>query len=135
MTLTHLNPDHLTGSPVFSQGVLSTRTGLVYVGGQNGTDSAGTLREGFAAQTEQAYRNVLAVLEAAGCSTEDGTDARIGDIQSVVFPHHREGCAPMRASAPDPAEKPTPWNAQLAPSGSHPPANQRPLSSQQPCNQ
>lgn len=71
MTLTHLNPDHLASSPVFSQGVLSTRTGLVYVGGQNGTDSAGTMREGFAAQTEQAYRNVLVVLEAAGCSTAD----------------------------------------------------------------
>lgn len=61
----------LASSPVFSQGVHSKRSGLVFIGGQNGTDSDGTLLEGFAAQTAQAYRNLLAVLTEAGCAQED----------------------------------------------------------------
>lgn len=71
MALTHLNPEQLASSAVFSQGVLSTRAGVLYVGGQNGNDATGAMAEGFATQTEQAYRNVLAVLDAAGCSTDD----------------------------------------------------------------
>jgi 2-iminobutanoate/2-iminopropanoate deaminase len=42
----------------------------LYVGGQNGTDGDGTLLEGLEAQTEQALRNVLAVLAAAGTDRE-----------------------------------------------------------------
>lgn len=42
----------------------------LYVGGQNGTDSNGNLLEGLEAQTEQAMRNVLAVLAAAGTGPE-----------------------------------------------------------------
>lgn len=71
MALTHLNPEQLEPSPVFSQGVLSSRAALLYVGGQNGNTASGAMAEGFAAQTEQAYLNVLAVLDAAGCSTAD----------------------------------------------------------------
>lgn len=71
MAITHINPDQLALSPVFSHGALSTQAGVLYVGGQNGNDSSGAMAEGFAAQTEQAYRNVLAVLDAAGCSTGD----------------------------------------------------------------
>jgi enamine deaminase RidA (YjgF/YER057c/UK114 family) len=71
MSLSHVNPRELATSPVFSQGVASSRAGLLFVGGQNGHDATGVMAEGFAAQTEQAYRNVLAVLTAAGCSTTD----------------------------------------------------------------
>lgn len=71
MTLTHLNPEKLESSPFFSQGVVSSRAGVLYVGGQNGNTASGAMAEGFAAQTEQAYRNVLAVLEAAGCTAGD----------------------------------------------------------------
>lgn len=71
MPLTHLNPTELAQSPMFSQGVVSSRAGLLYVGGQNGHDAQGMMADGFAAQTEQAYRNVLAVLAAAGCGTAD----------------------------------------------------------------
>jgi enamine deaminase RidA (YjgF/YER057c/UK114 family) len=38
----------------------------LYVGGQNGTDQAGALLDELGPQTEQALRNVLAVLAAAG---------------------------------------------------------------------
>lgn len=71
MALTHLNPASLAVSPVFSQGVHSTRSGLVFIGGQNGTDGEGALLDGFAAQTAQAYRNLLAVRAEAGCTQED----------------------------------------------------------------
>ncbi len=38
----------------------------LYVGGQNGMDNTGALLDGLEAQTEQAIRNVLAVLVEAG---------------------------------------------------------------------
>jgi enamine deaminase RidA (YjgF/YER057c/UK114 family) len=43
----------------------------LYIGGQNGTDSTGTLVDGLEAQTEQAMRNVLAVLAEAGAGPEN----------------------------------------------------------------
>jgi 2-iminobutanoate/2-iminopropanoate deaminase len=68
MEITHLNPESLFSSPAFSQGVLVRGThDTLYVGGQNGTDASGAIVEGgFVAQTEQALKNVLAVLAAAG---------------------------------------------------------------------
>jgi enamine deaminase RidA (YjgF/YER057c/UK114 family) len=44
--------------------------GVLYVGGQNGTDSTGALLDGLEAQTAQAMRNVLAVLAEAGTGPE-----------------------------------------------------------------
>lgn len=45
---------------------------LVFCAGQLGTDPAsGELREGIEAQTEQALRNLQAVLDAAGCTFAD----------------------------------------------------------------
>jgi len=68
MELTHLNPESLHTNPAFSQGVLVRGASTtLYVGGQNGTDGTGAIVEGgLAAQTEQALRNVLAVLAEAG---------------------------------------------------------------------
>src|SRR4029453_8003839 len=68
MEITHLNPDSLFTNPAFSQGVLVRgASNTLYVGGQNGTDAAGAIVEGgLGAQTEQALRNVLAVLAEAG---------------------------------------------------------------------
>lgn len=67
-TVTHLNPPSLHTAPAFSQG---TSTGsLVFVGGQNGTDAAGNILDGLEEQSKQAFRNVLAVLEAAGSGPE-----------------------------------------------------------------
>ncbi len=68
MEITHLNPTSLFTNPAFSQGVL-VRGGhdTLYVGGQNGTDASGAIVEGgLGPQTEQALRNVLAVLAEAG---------------------------------------------------------------------
>lgn len=68
MEITHLNPPSLHSNPAFSQGVLvSGAHRTIHVGGQNGTDSSGAIVPGgFGAQTEQALKNVLAVLAEAG---------------------------------------------------------------------
>ncbi|QEO13976.1 RidA family protein [Agromyces intestinalis] len=68
MNIEHLNPPALHTNPAFSQGVLVRGDhDTLYVGGQNGTDASGQIVPGgLAAQSAQAIRNVLAVLEAAG---------------------------------------------------------------------
>jgi 2-iminobutanoate/2-iminopropanoate deaminase len=68
MEITHVNPSTLFSNPAFSQGVLVRGAhDTLYVGGQNGTDASGAIVEGgLGPQTEQALRNVLAVLAEAG---------------------------------------------------------------------
>ena len=67
---TPVDPPQLLHSPAFAQGMIVPAGPTLYVGGQNGTDSNGDLLEGLGAQTEQAMRNVLAVLAAAGTGPE-----------------------------------------------------------------
>jgi enamine deaminase RidA (YjgF/YER057c/UK114 family) len=68
--VTPVDPAELHRSPAFAQGMIVPAGPLVFVGGQNGTDSAGELLDGLKAQTEQALRNVLAVLAEAGSGPE-----------------------------------------------------------------
>jgi 2-iminobutanoate/2-iminopropanoate deaminase len=67
---TPVDPPQLHHSPAFAHGMITPAGPTLFVGGQNGTDSAGALLDGVEAQTEQAMRNVLAVLSAAGTSAE-----------------------------------------------------------------
>jgi enamine deaminase RidA (YjgF/YER057c/UK114 family) len=53
-----------------SQGVIAEAGRTLYVGGQNGTDATGAITGGIAEQTGQAFRNVLAVLAAAGAGPQ-----------------------------------------------------------------
>lgn len=90
MMLTHLNPDSLHHNPAFSQGVLIEGPGaLLVVGGQNGVDADGAVvGDDLGTQTQQALRNVLAVLDSAGAGPEHvakltiylvaGSDVRAG---------------------------------------------------------
>lgn len=67
MTLpTPIDPPELFSSPAFAQGMLAPAGPLLFVGGQNGVDAEGNLLKGLGPQTEQALRNVLAVLASAG---------------------------------------------------------------------
>jgi enamine deaminase RidA (YjgF/YER057c/UK114 family) len=66
VTITHINPAGLHTNPAFSQATLAEGGRTLYIGGQNGTDSAGAISGDFAAQTRQAYRNVLAILSEVG---------------------------------------------------------------------
>jgi enamine deaminase RidA (YjgF/YER057c/UK114 family) len=73
MKLEHLNPDTLHKNAAFSQAITVEGPGkLVFVGGQNAVDAGGNIVGGdLGTQTEQALRNVLAALEAAGATRED----------------------------------------------------------------
>jgi len=56
----------------YSQGVeVPPEARMLYVAGQVGVTPDGVMLDGFAAQAEQAWNNVLAVLEAAGMGAED----------------------------------------------------------------
>ena len=63
---TPVDPPELPASPAFAWGMVAPAGPTLYVGGQNGTDADGVLLDGLGPQTEQALRNVLAVLDAAG---------------------------------------------------------------------
>jgi enamine deaminase RidA (YjgF/YER057c/UK114 family) len=68
--LTPVDPPSLYRSPAFAQGMIAPAGATLYVGGQNGADSSGELLEGLGPQTEQALRNLLAVLAEAGTGPE-----------------------------------------------------------------
>ncbi|WP_214323977.1 RidA family protein [Nonomuraea sediminis] len=73
MNIKHINPDSLPRNPAFAQAVSVQNPGtLIYVGGQNGIGADGELvGADLASQAEQALRNVLAALEAAGARQEN----------------------------------------------------------------
>ena len=72
MKITHLNPDELHKSPAFSQAVVAEGGKTIYIGGQNGILPDGTLAGNtLAAQTEQAYKNILEILKTVCASQEN----------------------------------------------------------------
>lgn len=75
-TVTHINPPELAYNPAFSQGTVLEAGRMLFVGGQNGTDSSGKIEGDLLAQSKQALRNVLSVLAAAGADQLDV--ARLG---------------------------------------------------------
>ncbi|CAL9670523.1 Putative aminoacrylate peracid reductase RutC [Actinosynnema sp. ALI-1.44] len=72
-SVTHLNPPALHANPAFSQAVKVDGPGsLLFIGGQNGVDRHGqVVGDDAFAQSVQAFRNLEAVLEAAGGSLEN----------------------------------------------------------------
>ena len=66
MTVTHINPDALHKNPAFSQATLVEGGRTLYIGEQNGTDSAGAITGDYGDQTRQALRNVLTLLAEVG---------------------------------------------------------------------
>ena len=72
MKITHVNPDGLYKSPTFSQAVVAEGGKTIYIGGQNGILPDGTMvGDTLAAQTEQAYKNILEILKTVGASQEN----------------------------------------------------------------
>ncbi|SEB87713.1 Enamine deaminase RidA, house cleaning of reactive enamine intermediates, YjgF/YER057c/UK114 family [Paramicrobacterium humi] len=65
-----VDPPHLATSPAFAHGMIAPPGRTLYVGGQNGVDGHGALLDGLGSQTEQALRNLLAVLAEAGSGPE-----------------------------------------------------------------
>jgi enamine deaminase RidA (YjgF/YER057c/UK114 family) len=70
---TYLNPESLVRNPAFSQAVVVEGAAkTIYVGGQNGVRSDGTVvGDTLAEQTRQALRNLEAALAAAGATLKD----------------------------------------------------------------
>ena len=72
MKITHINPDGLYKSPVFSQAVMAEGGKKLYIGGQNGILSNGTMAgDSLASQTEQACKNILEILKTVRASQEN----------------------------------------------------------------
>lgn len=68
--ITPVDPPSMVTSPAFAQGMIVPAGPLLFVGGQNGIDGEGVLLDGLGAQTQQALRNVKAVLAEAGTAPE-----------------------------------------------------------------
>lgn len=72
MKLTHINPDNLYKSPVFSQAILAEGGRTLYIGGQNGITSDGKMAgDTLGSQTEQALKNIIEILKSVGGSQEN----------------------------------------------------------------
>lgn len=67
---TPVDPPELHQNPAFTQGMIVPAGPTLFVGGQNGADGSGELLDGLEAQTEQAMRNLLAVLAEAGTDAD-----------------------------------------------------------------
>ena len=95
MAITHLNPPSLHTNPAFSQGtVIPAGSTLVFVGGQNGIGPDGeVVGDSIGAQTEQAMRNVIAVLAEAGATPADVAKLTIILVEGVDI---NEGFAASR---------------------------------------
>ncbi len=72
MKITHINPDELHKNPAFSQAVAAEGGKTIYIGGQNGILADGAMAGNtLAAQTEQAYKNLLVILKSVGASQKN----------------------------------------------------------------
>lgn len=72
MKLTHVNPDTLYKSPVFSQAILAEGGKTLYIGGQNGILPDGTMAgKTLGEQTEQALKNILEILKSSDATQEN----------------------------------------------------------------
>jgi len=68
--ITPVDPPSMVTSPAFAQGMIVPAGPILFVGGQNGIDGDGNIVKGLGPQTEQALRNVKAVLAEAGTGPE-----------------------------------------------------------------
>ncbi|MFU8945477.1 RidA family protein [Mycetocola zhadangensis] len=84
--VTQVDPPGLFSSPAFAQGMIAPAGRMLYVGGQNGTTSTGELLTGLGPQTEQALKNVMAVLAEAGTTPENVVKLTIY-LDPSVDPH------------------------------------------------
>lgn len=63
---------------------------MLYVSGQLGVAADGTVPDDFAAQADQAFRNVLAILDAAGMSAADLVRVNTFLVNSADIAAYRE---------------------------------------------
>ncbi len=98
------SPDAPKAIGPYSQAIIAN--GFVFTAGQIGTDpKTGTLAEGIEAQTEQALKNIAAVLKAAGSSMENvvKTTVFLADINDFakmneIYAKHFKAPFPARST-------------------------------------
>lgn len=101
--LTRINPDTVAPPPSYSHAVeVKADSRLLYVAGQIGRMPDGTILDGFAAQLDQAWRNLEAVLAAAGMGIEDLV--KVNEI--LVDPNDIPACRAKRAAMLKPEHRP-----------------------------
>jgi enamine deaminase RidA (YjgF/YER057c/UK114 family) len=85
MAVIHLNPASLHTNPAFSQGtIIPAGSSIVIVGGQNGVGADGeVVGDTIGVQTEQALRNLIAVLAEAGATQADVAKMNISLVEGV----------------------------------------------------
>jgi len=104
-TVTHINPESLHRSPVFSHAIrVPARYDTIFVGGQNGTGPDGeVVGPGIGEQTRQAFENLRACLRAAGAELSDVVKWTILCVEGVDM---QEGFAASSEVLPRDAEPP-----------------------------
>jgi 2-iminobutanoate/2-iminopropanoate deaminase len=87
MEIEHLEPEGLHHNPAFSQVVrVQGPATLLFVGGQNAVDASGALvGEDLGVQTEQALRNVLTALAAAGAAQANVVKLNVHVVQGTAI--------------------------------------------------
>jgi 2-iminobutanoate/2-iminopropanoate deaminase len=99
--LTHLNPSTIA-APIgrYSHGVLvPSGAKLLFISGQVGIDPNGTVPSGFADQARSAWRNLLAILEAAGMGPDNLVKVTHYLTRPSDLPAYREVRASMAGDA------------------------------------
>src|SRR2546423_13982016 len=88
LKVTHLNPDALPRSPVFSQAVsVAGPARTIYVGGQNAVAADGSVvGEDVGAQTARALENLATVLAEAGARLDDVVHWSISVVAGQALP-------------------------------------------------
>jgi 2-iminobutanoate/2-iminopropanoate deaminase len=95
MSVKRINPDTMHKNPAFTQvAVVEKPSKLVFVGGQNGVNAKGeVVGKDIASQSEQAFKNVIAALEAAGATLQDVFKLTIYMVQGQSL---QEAYAPVQ---------------------------------------
>lgn len=94
MTLELINPEELHEPPTYTHLAIGTGSRVVFVSGQVGFDAEGRLVGGdHLTQAEQAFRNVVTAVEAAGGSVED-----IAKVTIFVAGHRPDLVDPLRTA-------------------------------------
>ncbi len=106
MSITRLNPDTLHKNPAFTQvAIIDPPARLIVIGGQNGVDREGHIvGADIGSQTEQAIKNMIAALAAAGASLSDVVKMTILVVQGQSL---QDGFAAYQRVVPPGTPPPT----------------------------
>jgi enamine deaminase RidA (YjgF/YER057c/UK114 family) len=83
MTVTYINPPSLPRSPAFAHATIAEAGRTLYIGGQNGVASDGSIAPDAREQARQALRNIKTILDEVGATPADIAKMTIILVDSV----------------------------------------------------